>query len=183
MSLGGYFIVIWCNINQHSKEKTYFYVPICIYLFFSVYYDIFSLNLFEVDYLMLTVYSSHSLPVQGANVIQQHHHLRRALKMLPAKTTKWVLPRTFLLIPSLVSIFARQIKLPQRRGSSSGPLWPQCPGVMPCRVCQWLTAPWSLLALGCQRAFTPREGCWSKDARGSCCAWTPKNRLWPGFQS
>lgn len=80
MSLGGYFIVIWCNINQHSTEKEYFYVLVCIYLFFSVYNDFFSLNLFEAGDLMLTVYSSHSLPVQGANVIQQHHPLWGALK-------------------------------------------------------------------------------------------------------
>lgn len=75
MSLGGNFIVIRCNINQHSTEKKYFYVLVSIYLFFSVYYDFFSLNLFEAGDLVLTVYSSHSLPVQGANVVQQHHHL------------------------------------------------------------------------------------------------------------
>lgn len=34
---------------------------------------------------------------------------------------------------------------PQRRGSSSGLAWPQCTGVMPCRVCQCLLSDLLLL--------------------------------------
>lgn len=107
----------------------------------------FPLNLFKVGDLVLTVHSSYSLPVQGTNVIQQHHHFWRALKLLPAKTTEWILTSTFLLIPSVGSVLAQQMKpCPQRRESSSRLVWPQCPGVMPCREpcsltssCCWLS--------------------------------------------
>lgn len=94
---------------------------------------------------MLTVCISHSLPIQGANAIRQHHCLWRAPKMLIIKNTKCALASTFLLIPSRVSIFAQHMRhSPWRTESSLAPAWLlslcQCAGVTPCRVCQRLLA-------------------------------------------
>ena len=142
------------------SQAAYIYFSVLIIPFFF-----FSLNLFEVDTLMLTVRSSHSLPVQGANVIWQHHCLWRAPKMLIIKNTKCALACTFLHTPSWVLIFAQQMRhSPGRTGSSLVPAWLlslcQHAGVIPRRVCQPLLA--YLLAVGFQREFTPQKRCQSK---------------------
>lgn len=98
-------------------QAGYIYFSVGIMLFFP-------LNLFEVDALMLTACSSHSLPIQGANAVRQHHRLWRAPKMLIIKNTKYALARTFLLILSRVSIFAQQMRhSPRRTESGLVPAW------------------------------------------------------------
>lgn len=100
------------------SQAAYIYFSVLIMLFF------FPRNLFEVDALMLTVCSSHSLPIQGTNAKWQHHCLWRAPKMLIIKNPKYALASSFLFIPSWVSIFAQQVRhSPWRMESSLGPAW------------------------------------------------------------
>lgn len=192
-ALGAFFIVIQCNINQHSEEETYLKVPGWIYLFFSVYNAFFSLqNLSELDALMLTVCSSHSLPIQGANAIRQRHCLWRAPKMLIIKSIKRTLASTFLLfLPGFQSSHSRW-------GTVLGgwrAAWQQCGCCHTASMQGWCPA-------GYASACSPTSSCcWVSESihtsgvaseqscrrapllRWSCCPSTFETGLLPGFQS
>lgn len=133
---------------------------------------------------MITVCGSHSLPIQGANAVWQHHCLRRAPRMLVIKNTKCVLPSTFLLILCRVSIFAQQMRhSPGRTESSLVPAWL----LSPCGVRQPLLT-YLFLPLHFGGHSHLRSGVRAKlqdrlALKRCVLCLNPKMGLWPGFQS